>query len=215
MYSIDYQVTHDIDYFFVMQTMEKEMPIHIASNGGVMPDKLGSMAFIQESQNAAFALPLQFDYELNMDYLNQLNAEDFPLEEDVAESGFLQTEHYNQFNDRVDLPFHLKVYAYSFVEMARRGFWSFDRLTEYSTQDMYNARNLSSVYQLVAYPKITEDVVAQLPYVGHVFRSDSCRFYLGKERWNLAEWILSSKRVDTVQSERGHYASPGKPRINR
>lgn len=215
MYSIEYQLTHDIDYFFIQDFGDEARPIHIASNGGVLPDRLGSMAFIQNCQNQAYSLPMQFDYVLNMNYLNQLNAEDFPLEEDVAESGFLQTEHYNQFNDRVDLPFHLKVYAYSFVEMARRGFWSFDRLTEYSTQDMYNARNLSSVYQLVAYPKITEDVVAQLPYVGHVFRSDSCRFYLGKERWNLAEWILSSKRVDTVQSERGHYASPGKPRINR
>ena len=212
MYDIDYQVTHDIDYFFVMQTMEMTKPIHIASNGGVMPDKLGSMAFIQKSQNDAFNLPSQFDYELNMDYLNQLNAEDFPMEENLAESGFLQTEHYTQFNDRIDLPFHLKVYAYSFVEMARRGFWSYDRLTEYSTQDMYNARNLSSVFQLVAYPKVSEDVVSQLPCVGHVFRSDSCKFYLGKEKWDLAEWISLSKRIDTVQSEIGHYTSPRKHR---
>ena len=203
MYSIEYQLTHDIDYFFIQDFGDEAKPIHIASNGGVLPDRLGSMAFIQNCQNQAYSLPMQFDYVLNMNYLNQLNAEDFPQEED------------NQFNDRVDLPFHLKVYAYSFVEMARRGFWSFDRLTEYSTQDMYNARNLSSVYQLVAYPKVSEDVVAQLPYVGQVFRSDSCRFYLGKEKWDLAEWIPSSKRTDTVQSERGHYASPRKPRINR
>lgn len=216
MYSIDYQVTHDIDYFFVMQTMERTRPIHIASNGGVMPDKLGSMAFIQKTQNEAFVLPFQFSYELNMDYLNQLNVEDFPLEEDVAESGFLQTEHYTQFNDRIDLPFHLKVYAYSFVEMARRGFWSFDRLTEYSTQDMYNARKLSNIYQLVAYPKVSEGISAQLPSVGHVFQSDSLKFLQGKEKWNLTEWLSSSKRIDIVQTERGHYTSPRRlPKIYR
>lgn len=173
MYSIEYQLTHDIDYFFIQDFGDEAKPIHIASNGGVMPDGLGSMAFIQDCQNQAFALPMQFDYQLNMNYLNQLKVEDFPLEEDVVESGFLQTEHYNQFNDRTDLPFHLKVYAYSFVEMARRGFWSYDRLTEYSIQDMYNTRNLSSVYQLVAYPKLPEGDTVQLPSVGHVFMSDS------------------------------------------
>ncbi len=60
-----------------------------------------------------------------------------------------------------------------------------------------------------------KDVVAQLPCVGHVFLSDSCKFYLGKEKWDLAEWLSSSKRIDTVQSERGHYASPGNSRKNR
>ena len=87
-----------------------------------------------------------------------------------------------------------------------------DRIIKLNDYLLKEAANKKPAYKI---SQITEDVVAQLPYVGHVFRSDSCRFYLGKERWNLAEWILSSKRVDTVQSERGHYASPGKPRINR
>jgi len=47
MYSIEYQLTHDIDYFFIQDFGDETKPIHIASNGGVMPDKLGSMAFIQ------------------------------------------------------------------------------------------------------------------------------------------------------------------------
>lgn len=212
MYSIDYQVTHDIDYFFVLN----DFPTHIASNGGVMPNKLGSIAFIQETQNKAFSLPMQFSYKLNEDYLSQLNAEDFPSISDLEDTGFLQSEHYIQFHDNADMPHHWKLYSYSFVEMARRGFWSFDRLTDYTVKDLYNTKNLSSVYQLVAFPVISMHSGKQFSKVGHIFEGDCHRFYLGKEKWDFAGLISSSKRIDIVQTERGHYTSPRRlPKIYR
>ena len=190
MYNIDYQVTHDIDYFFI----KDEKPIHIASNGGVLPDKLGSKTFVQKTQNVAYSLPMQFGYELNMDYLNQLNAEDFPTEAEMAESGFLQLDHYRQFDD-TNLPFHIKLYAYSFVEMARRGFYSYDRLTDYSTDGLYNLSDESSVYQLIASPThLGIDEVA-MPRIGYQFSKGSVKCYMGRERWDFAAWILTSERI--------------------
>lgn len=194
MYSIEYQLTHDIDYFFVQDFGDEAKPIHIASNGGVMPDRLGSMAFIQNCQNQAFDLPMQFDYVLNMDYLNQLNAEDFPSIEEMAESDFMNTLHYTQF-DNTNLPHHIKLYAYSFVEMARRGFWSFDRLTDGSGEDMLNSEDRANIYQLVARPKLPENGRFKMQKVGYVFRNGSVMSYRGKDSWDFAVWLSTAKRL--------------------
>ena len=194
MYSIEYQLTHDIDYFFVQDFGDEAKSIHIASNGGVMPDRLGSMVFIQNCQNLPFALPMQFDYVLNMNYLNQLTAEDFPSIEEMAESGFMITNHYTQF-DNTDLPHHIKLYAYSFVEMARRGFWSFDRLTDGSGEDMLNRKDRASVYQLVARPKFPEHGRFNMQKVGYVFRNGSVTSYRGKDSWDFAVWLSTAKRL--------------------
>ena len=194
MYSIEYQLTHDIDYFFVQDFGNETKSIHIASNGGVMPDRLGSMAFIQNCQNQAFNLSMQFDYVLNMDYLNQLNAEDFPSIEEMAESDFMNTPHYTQF-DNTNLPHHIKLYAYSFVEMARRGFWSFDRLTDGSGEDMLNSEDRANIYKLIARPKLPENGRFNMPKVGYVFRNDSVMSYRGKDSWDYALWISTAKRL--------------------
>lgn len=118
MYRPIYQVTHDIDCFFVMNGW----PIHFASNGGVLPSKLGTISDLQDMQIAAQELPSHFDYELNWEYLATLNSEDFPTEEEIAETGFLSTEHYTQLNIVENMPFHVKLYVHSFVEMAKKGF---------------------------------------------------------------------------------------------
>ena len=194
MYSIEYQLTHDIDYFFIQDFGDEAKPIHIASNGGVMPDRLGSMAFIQNCQKQAFALPMQFDYVLNMDYLNQLKAEEFPSTEEIAESGFMNTDHYTQF-DNLNLSHHTKLYAYSFVEMARRGFWSFDRLTDGSGEDMLNSEGRANVYQLVASPKFSEHDRINYPRIGYVFRNGSVTSYRYKNRWDFALWLSTAKRL--------------------
>lgn len=193
MYSIEYQLTHDIDYFFIQDFGDEAKPIHIASNGGVIPDRLGSMSFIQNCQKQAFALPMQFDYVLNMEYLNQLNTEDFPSIEEIAESGFMNTDHYTQF-DNLNLHHHAKLYAYSFVEMARRGFWSFDRLTDGSGEDMLNSGDRANIYQLVASPKIPENGDFNMPEIGYVFRNGSVTSYRGKNSWDFAKWLSTAKR---------------------
>ena len=48
MYSTAYQVTHDIEYFFVLNGY----PTHLASNGGILPGKLGTISELQNVQMA-------------------------------------------------------------------------------------------------------------------------------------------------------------------
>lgn len=189
MYGSLYQVTHDIDIFFVMNGY----PTHLASNGGILPGKLGTITELQDMQIAVQSLPMQFDYELNYEYLDTLNPTDFPTEEEMMETGFLETEHYIQFNNRVDIPFHVRLYVHSFVEMARRGFWSFDRFADYKIEG--NTENsLASVFQLVAWPINNKEL--QNPKVGHEFEIKNCNPYnLGDFTWDMYSLLNDSKEI--------------------
>lgn len=188
MYTPIYQATHDIDCFFVMNGW----PTHLASNGGMVPGKLGTISELQDMQIAVQELPMQYDYELNREYLETLNLEDFPTEEEMTETGFLNTEHYTQFNEYEAMPFHVKLYAHSFVEMAKRGFWSFDRLTV-TSKKLHNNR-LCCVYQLIAWPKCDKDDVKFK--VGRKFELKNCDSYcLASNQWDLYSLICKAKRI--------------------
>ncbi len=190
MYGPLYQVTHDMDIFFVMNGY----PTHLASNGGILPNKLGTIAELQDMQIAAQSLQMQFDYGLNFAYLNTLNPADFPTEEEMMETGYLNTEHFMQFNNREDIPFHVKLYAHSFVEMAKRGFWSFDRLTDYYIERNTNTR-IESAFQLVAWPIGKRQV--QNPKVGHEFEiKNYTPYYLGDCKWDMYSFLNDSMRCD-------------------
>ncbi len=188
MYRPIYQVTHDIDCFFVMNGW----PIHFASNGGVLPGKLGTISDLQDMQIAAQELPMQYDFELNWVYLDTLNSEDFPTEEEMAETGFLNTEHFTQFNNIENIPFHVKLYVHSFVEMAKRGFWSFDRLTDTLENESYG-NGVASVYQLIAWPNSDKDSISIK--LGHKFSLKNYNpFYLGSDQLDLYSMICNAKK---------------------
>ena len=79
--------------------------------------------------------------------------------------------------------------------MARRGFWSFDRLTDGSGEDMLNSVGRANVYQLVASPKFSEHGRINYPRIGYVFRNGSVTSYRYKDRWDFALWLSTAKRL--------------------
>lgn len=140
-YRIDYQHTHDIDWF----GRYRYFPIHVASNGGKVPDEI--------------------EKKHNNELLSQIYAEDEFLsgeEIEVNREGIreLLKQQYSQlqeFTRNKDNIFHVEVtnetidnYAVSFIKMAKRGFISMDRY-DYAHFD-------NSECLLIAYPKLTKKV---------------------------------------------------------
>ena len=164
MHNHAYQLTHDMDCFFEINGY----PIHIATNGGIVSSKLGTVEELIEQQSVVTKLEHSFDYELNTAFLESLSIEDFPTDRDFAEidreflyfDGLFENERYH------NIPFHWKLYSHSFVEMAKKGFWSYDRVdvNEYGTD----------MYVLVASPKYngTKNKIQ----VGH-------QFFIGQQQW--------------------------------
>lgn len=181
MYNHVYQLTHDMDCFFVLNGDAT----HIATNGGMVPAKLGTVEELRVIQTKVANMERAFGYDLNMDYLSTLQAEDFPSQQELADVGKGENLFESLFeNDEYrDIPFHWKVYSHSFVEMARKGFWSFDRVGIMP--------NGMDVYMLIAWPKYS-DRKALLPCVGHEFKLEDCNLWCQCESsrcWPLAEMI--------------------------
>ena len=135
-YRIDYQHTHDIDWFGRYRCF----PIHVASNGGKVPDEI--------------------EKKHNNELLSQIYAEEEFLSEEeivVNREGIreLLKRQYSQLQESTrnrDNVSHIEVtdeaidcYAVSFIKMARRGFLSVDRF-DYSHFDNTNCL-------VIAYPK--------------------------------------------------------------
>ena len=143
MHNHAYQLTHDMDCFFVIDGH----PIHIATNGGLVSSKLGTVEELIEQQTVVAKLECSFEYELNIGFLESLSAEDFPTREELADKdreslyfeGLFENEQYH------NIPIHWKLYSHSFVEMAKKGFWSFDRVGD--------NEDGTDMYVLVARPK--------------------------------------------------------------
>ena len=153
MHNHAYQLTHDMDCFFVINGH----PIHIATNGGIVSSKLGTVEELIEQQTIVAKLKSSYEYELNTAFLATLVAEEFPTREELADidreslyfEGLFENEQYH------NIPYHWKLYSRSFVEMAQKGFWSYDRVDG------------TDMYVLVAGPKNTE--TENKIKVGHQF----------------------------------------------
>lgn len=60
---------------------------HIATNGGMVPAKLGTVEELRVMQTKVANMERAFGYDLNMDYLSTLQAEDFPSQQELADVG--------------------------------------------------------------------------------------------------------------------------------
>lgn len=103
-YSKIYQLTHDIDWFCKIG----DLPMHFASNCGLLPDKVNNREVnrrIQEIVASAQNLIERSQVIINGEYVR------LRLGEEAGET---------VFND----------YVRTFVEMAMKGYWSFDRCVE-------------------------------------------------------------------------------------
>lgn len=186
MYNHIYQLTHDMDCFFVMNGY----PIHIDTNGGIMPARLGTVEEIRAMQTQVANMKEEYDFVLNTGYLNTLNIEDFPSEEELRQLD-VELPLYDRIfsNDTYsNIPFHWKVYSQSFAEMARNGFWSFDRMGQ--TDDGVD------VYVLVARP--TDVKLEGKPMVGYRFETDEHFWWcecMPLYTWPLVMILASAKNV--------------------
>lgn len=104
MYDKIYLLTHDIDWFCKIGNI----PMHFASNCGKLPKRVNDRDVNRKLQEKVIGVPNLVEREqviINTEYVRTR------LGNELSE---------NAFND----------YVRTFVEMAMKGFWSFDRINE-------------------------------------------------------------------------------------
>lgn len=180
MYNHDYLVTHDLDCFFVMNGAKT----HIATNGGIVHPKIGTVEELRAMQAQVANMEGKHGYVLNRDYLSLLETPDFPSQEDIEKLDLDDGRPFErdvfEGTEYAELPFH----SSSFVEMARKGFWSFDRVGIMPDG--------TDVYMLIAWPK--EDKVNNEIEVGHKFSLAGFDDYGCHCCWPVMEMIRKAER---------------------
>ncbi|MBP5638768.1 MAG: hypothetical protein J6X55_04790 [Victivallales bacterium] len=151
-----------MDCFFVLNGT----PVHVATNGGIVHARLGTVAELKANQNMVARMEGRFRFSLNSGFLSTLDAEDFPSREELGGLGLKEPLFETLFENTEysDVPFHWKVYSHSFVEMARKGFWSFDRIGE--------GRFGLDDYMLVAWP--ADMSIENKSLIGPRFEMECC-----------------------------------------
>lgn len=156
-YTITYQLTHDIDWF----CMIGNVPMHFASNGGILPDKVNNY---KQNRKIQFAVAKQ-EFKLNE-------------KEVILNSDYIKER--LVINDSVS---NIENYVESFIDMARKGFTSFDRYINYKDHNLFNrlydrVGSSDDSYIWVAKPqKLIDFSIDGLPY----FEKDVCPFYESKK----------------------------------
>lgn len=141
MITEEFQRLNDIDWFCIIDGV----PVHVASAGDLLPAMYasnGSPASMKSILSDVLKQPLEYDYKLNDEYLDGhvLNEGYEYLEEQGNPIGQDMGDDWRSIMTKNE-SLRKRLYATSFVEMARRGFYSFDK-TEDKEGD----------YHLVAYP---------------------------------------------------------------
>ena len=190
MYNHAYQLTHDLDCFFVLNGCQT----HLASNGGIIHPKIGTVAELREMQSQVANMQGSHKFKLNTAYLSTLDAADFPNPQEIArladesELSLFDNSFFSE-SEYAEIPFSQKLYSNSFVEMARKGFWSFDRVG--------TMPNGIDAYILVAWPDNTE--TSNNVIIGHQFYLNTFENYLyyGVSNcfWSLMEMISMAEQI--------------------
>lgn len=141
MYPLQYQATHDIDWFATIN----ECPVHLASNGGHLPVDSYTVSELVSIQHKVANMQNVFRYEIDEEYLqNYLDEGEFyPDIDEMSDEEFRMI-----IPERAEINRNysrsLMAYTWSFIDMAMKGFFSFDRIRN---------ENGIDVYHLVAWPK--------------------------------------------------------------
>lgn len=124
-YRIDYQRTHDIDWFCMIDSV----PVHIASNGGLIPpDILARENFAVQTE--VYNMPCIFSEDDVVVREEYIRARAFSNNRNFSKDAY-------------------RSYVKSFVDMARKGFVSLDRIDVGEPVE----RSEDERYIVVAYPK--------------------------------------------------------------
>lgn len=167
---VGYQLTRDIDWFCIIN----DYPVHVASNGGRLPNFIRSDKQLFASQKNVLSLPNVFDYEVNreieLDRDEELESLEGDFNEYFPEANEVLGD--NQFNNTQ------KAYYWSFVSMAKKGFYSFDKVI---------LGEFDSRYRLVAWPKFIYKKKLPCPCIKRVL----CSISDNNNRFNIASIDMS------------------------
>ena len=169
MLSQDYQTTHDIDWFCVINTHH----VHVASNGNSIPKHYENKTFLMDIQRQVYAMPLFYDYELNRGYLERVFSDGrlahVTLLDDSQIEALIPME--IDFGNK-KLSVLEKAYCWSFIEMAQKGFYSYDTDQE--------------GYHLIAYPQnIDSEEIEYPPQIPRLTLDDYNEQHLSQDLVNL------------------------------
>ena len=140
MYRLNYQYTHDIDWFCRVN----ELPVHFASNGGILPQRSYTIKKLVALQHKVANMQQNFRCAVNIEYLEDYlqRGEYYAEYDEIAREDLrlMLPERFEITNEVADLSNTMLLYSWSFIVMAKRGFYSFDRREE------------DGLYHLVAWP---------------------------------------------------------------
>lgn len=141
MYPHHYLLSHDIDWFALVDGI----PVHVASNGGLLPRDSYKISQLTSIQNSIQRIEGRYRVGMNVEYLERyLRAtESYPGIDEMTPEEFrlMLPEGYDI--DR-NLSRSLQAYTWSFLQIAAKGFWSFDRIGDDQSDHAF--------YHLVAWP---------------------------------------------------------------
>ncbi len=165
MYLLNYQYTHDIDWFCKV----REYPVHLASNGGRLPRLSYTINELVELQHLVANMNPSFRCVLNTQYLEGylLQGRYYEGIDELSEEEFRQLlpEQFEISEETRNLSRPVLLYSWSFIEMAKRGFFSFDRKDGDDNE-----------YHLVAWPdRLDLNEFSQDVY-GRLTEYDACCF---------------------------------------
>lgn len=140
MYRLDYQYTHDIDWFCKIN----DIPVHLASNGGNLPHRSYTIKKLVALQHRVANMQQSFRCVVNVAFLEEYlqRGEYYDELVNVSQEDLrtMLPERFELTDEVSGLSRTMLLYSWSFIEMAKRGFCSFDRREE------------DGLYHLVAWP---------------------------------------------------------------
>lgn len=167
MYNIQYQYTHDIDWFFLIGNK----PIHCASNGGRVPNIYRAVD-LQNLQVAVESIKPTRHFFINRSSIEQHVSEHYQNIDESILKGQGLPELVKDIEYEENTPIWMKAYSWSFVKMAQRGFMSFDRDAE------------TGLYFLVARPAGVAETLGNLGVLMFRLPEQECPFFdelIGKD----------------------------------
>ena len=121
----EYMHTHDIDWFCVIDNKY----CHLASNGSFLPKNFTDEEMLDKVQHEVASMPSRCHYKLNTNYIERILSDNdgrFKHLDVLSEDTLDLLIPMNIDFEEQDLPIKYKVYCWSFIEMAQKGFYSYD-----------------------------------------------------------------------------------------
>lgn len=118
MYSKNEQLSSNIDWFCFIN----EYPIHVASNGSMLPRNFAKVKDMKDVWQVVNSLPINQDINYELGFVQSLEGYEYLENTDLAK--YLEA-HIPNWLKKLNLTLKQMLYSWHFLEAARRGFYSF------------------------------------------------------------------------------------------